>query len=193
MAPPDPTRPPASPAKAEASGGVCPPELVAELRSDHAGETGSVWICRGILAASRDAGVRAMARGHLATERSHREKIAWLLPWRRRSRLLPLWRVAGFLTGALPALCGARAVYATIAAVELFVELHYQHQIDALAGRPEHSALREVLLECQADECDQREEAVAALHGGGPGRLLGAWCRAVGGGSALAVALSRRW
>ena len=174
------------------NGGNCPRDLLPELRSDHAGETGAVWIYRGILCASADSGVRAFARRHLAVERGHLEKMAWLLPPRQRSRLLVLWRIAGFVTGALPALCGARAVYGTIAAVETFVDLHYQHQIDALAARPQHSALREVLLECQADECDHREEAVAALHGGAPGRLLGLWCRLVGGGSAFAVALARR-
>jgi len=173
-------------------GNACPPDMVPELRSDHAGETGAVWIYRGILLVSRDAGVRAFARRHLATERSHLEKMAWLLPWRQRSRLLPLWRIAGFMTGALPAVFGPRAVFGTIAAVETFVDLHYQHQIDTLASRPRDAALRAVLLECQADECDHREEAVAALHGGAPGPLLRTWCRLVGGGSAFAVELARR-
>jgi demethoxyubiquinone hydroxylase (CLK1/Coq7/Cat5 family) len=36
-----------------------------------------------------------------------------------------LWRVAGWLTGALPALFGRAAVLRTIDAVETFVEGHY--------------------------------------------------------------------
>ena len=177
-----------------------PASLVAELRSDHAGETGAVWIYRGVLATSRHADVRAFARAHLATEQEHLRLIAALLPWPRRSRLLPLWRVAGFFTGALPALAGRRAVYATIAAVETFVDHHYQQQldqIDALPGalRDDAAPLRALLARCQADECHHRDEATelgSALRGKPPGWLTRTWCTLVGSGSAAAVVLARR-
>ena len=166
-------------------------ELVGDVRSDHAGELGAVWIYRGLLAVSRDAGVRGFARRHRATEQSHLNSIEAVLPWPQRSRLLPGWRVAGFLTGALPAFFGPRAVYATIAAVETFVDQHYQHQIDKLAGKPEHADLLAMLQACQQDECEHRDEALA-LQGKPPGWLLRAWCAVVGKGSALAVSLARR-
>ena len=173
-----------------------PASLRADLRSDHAGETGAVWIYRGVLAVTRDAGVRAFAQRHLATEREHLRLVTPLLPWPQRSRLLVPWRVAGFLTGALPALAGPRAVYGTIAAVETFVDHHYKQQIDHIdtlpaAERAAAAPLRALLVRCQADECEHRDEA-AALGGGAPGPLLRAWCAAVGTGSALAVALARR-
>ncbi len=173
-----------------------PASLVAELRSDHAGETGAVWIYRGVLALSSDADLRSFARRHLATEQEHLRLISPLLPWPQRSRLLPLWRVAGFITGALPALAGPRAVYATIAAVETFVDEHYQQQLDRIAALPaaEREAatpLRDVLAHCQADECHHRDEA-QALRGSPPGGLLRGWCAMVGAGSAAAVSLARR-
>jgi demethoxyubiquinone hydroxylase (CLK1/Coq7/Cat5 family) len=173
-----------------------PVALVGDLRSDHAGETGAVWIYRGVLAVARDAGVRRFARGHLATEQEHLRLIAALLPWTQRSRLLLLWRMAGFATGALPALAGRRAVYATIAAVETFVDVHYQQQLEHLDRLPaaERSAampLRALLARCQADECHHRDEA-AALRGSPPGWLLRGWCALIGSGSAAAVALARR-
>ena len=99
-----------------------PTDLIADLRSDHAGETGAVWIYHGVLAVSRDAGVREFARRHRETEQRHLDHMEDLLPARQRSRLLVPWRAAGFMTGALPALFGARAVYGTIAAVETFVD-----------------------------------------------------------------------
>ena len=182
-------------------------ELAGDLRSDHAGETGAVWIYHGLLAVSGDAGVRDFARRHRATEQTHLDKINAVLPWSQRSWLLPGWRVAGFLTGALPALFGPRAVYATIAAVETFVDQHYQHQIDKLQGRPEHAALLEMLMQCQQEECEHRDEAIRlgaavgdgtnsrrdAEQGKGPtGWLLRAWCSVVGNGSALAVKLAHR-
>jgi 3-demethoxyubiquinol 3-hydroxylase len=166
-------------------------ELVGDLRSDHAGETGAVWIYHGLLAVSRDAGVREFAQRHRSTEQGHLDKIEAVLPWPQRSRLLPGWRVAGFLTGALPALFGPRAVYATIAAVETFVDQHYQHQIDKLKNRPEHGALLELLMHCQREECEHRDEAIA-LRGKPPGCLLRTWCAVVGRGSAAAVGLARR-
>jgi demethoxyubiquinone hydroxylase (CLK1/Coq7/Cat5 family) len=100
-----------------------------ELRSDHAGETGAVYIYKGLasVAAWRgDTELLAFAHRHGKTEADHLLRVEhWLAP-QRRSRLLSLWRVAGWLTGALPALAGRRAVYATIASVETFVDQHYQ-------------------------------------------------------------------
>lgn len=168
-----------------------PGELAGDLRSDQAGETGAVWIYRGLLAVSRDAGVREFSRRHLVTEQNHLDSINAVLPWPQRSVLLPAWRVAGFLTGALPALFGPRAVYATIAAVETFVDQHYQHQIDRLQKQSEHAGLLELLQKCQQDECEHRDEAIT-LRGQPPGRLLQIWCALVGKGSAVAVELARR-
>ena len=166
-------------------------EWAGDLRSDHAGETGAVWIYHGLLVASSNAGVREFARRHRTTEQTHLDKINAVLPWPQRSRLLPGWRVAGFLTGALPALFGPRAVYATIAAVETFVNQHYQHQIDKLQNRPEHAELLKLLLQCQLEECEHRDEALA-MRGKPPGWLLSAWCTVVGKGSAVAVGLARK-
>ena len=165
-------------------------ELAGDLRSDHAGETGAVWIYRGLLAVSRDVDVREFARRHQHTEQGHLDEIEAVLPWPQRSRLLPGWRIAGFLTGALPALFGPRAVYATIAAVETFVDQHYQHQIDKLKNQPEHGQLLAVLVQCQQDECEHRDEALR-LTGKPPGALLKAWCQLVGSGSSAAVHLAR--
>lgn len=186
-----------------------PAALVADLRSDHAGETGAVHIYRGVLALARDPGLRAFATHHLATEQRHLDQVAAVLPAWRRSWCLPAWRVAGFLTGALPALFGPRAVYATVHAVETFVDRHYQQQIDRLDGlertaspRPgagtgtgegadRWADLRALLVACQQDERQHRDEALA-LQAGPVGVLTRAWCALVGTGSAAAVHLARR-
>ncbi len=167
-----------------------PDDMLAELRSDHAGETGAVWIYRGIALVTRDAELKAFALRHGATEQDHLRRVCEVLPWARRSWLLPAWRVAGFLTGALPALVGPRAVHATIASVETFVDHHYQQQIDRIEGRAGVEHLRALLVECQADEVAHRDEALA-LQTRPPGALLRAWCALVGSGSAQAVKLAR--
>ena len=168
-----------------------PSDMIGDLRSDHAGETGAVWIYKGMLFVSRNEKVREFANHHLQTESQHLELMSALLPPLRRSWLLIPWRVAGFVTGVLPALFGQRAVFATIAAVETFVVIHYQQQIDALQQRPEHAALRQVLIDCQSDEHAHLEEANAYLTHP-PRGMLALWCAAIGTGSAVAVTLARK-
>ncbi|NNM01748.1 MAG: demethoxyubiquinone hydroxylase family protein [Gammaproteobacteria bacterium] len=160
------------------------------MRSDHAGEAGAVAIYRGILAVSRDADVRDFAARHIETESRHLALMEQLVPGIDRSSLLALWLPAGYLLGAVPALFGARAVYATIGAVETFVDGHYQEQLDRLAGLPEWAGLHEQLSACRDDELQHRDEAWAHVRHGALSRF---WTAFIGAGSAVAVALARRF
>lgn len=193
---------------APAVASTLPHELLRELRTDHAGETGAVMIYRGVLAVTRDPALRAFAEHHLDTERRHLAQIEQVMPRRERSRLLPLWRVSGWVTGALPACAGPRAVYATIQAVETFVDLHYAQQVrqidtllSALPGiepserstsmARELQNLRAVLEQCRLDEVSHRDDA-AQRWDGRASVWLRLWQGLVGRGSAWAVALCRR-
>ena len=148
-------------------------------------------IYRGILGISRDTSVREFAESHLRTEQEHLALMEEIVPVAGRTRLLPLWRVMGWLTGALPALFGRQAVFATIEAVETFVDHHYQQQIERLMPEGEHAPLRQVLVDCQADEVSHRDEATSLAL---PERnvILRLWCAVVGSGSAAAVVAARR-
>ena len=170
---------------------VIPDDMLPALRSDHAGETGAVWIYRGILAVARDAELRDFARRHRAAEERHLEMVNRLLARERRSRLLPLWRLAGWLTGFLPALFGARAVYRTIDAVESFVDHHYRLQIETLSQRPQARALTEILQQCRADELRHRDEARARLRS--PGVVGRIWIAMVTAGSHAGVYVASRF
>ena len=165
--------------------------LQQELRSDHAGEVGAVLIYQGVLAISRDSSVRQFAEAHLLTEQKHLKLMEDIVPVADRTRLLPVWRLMGWLTGALPALFGARAVFATIEAVETFVDHHYEQQIVRLDPQGPYDALRQVLVDCQADEVGHRDEA-ARLATSTRGPLLRLWCAIVGAGSAAAVVAAKR-
>ncbi len=192
----------------ETSSQPWPVHIVRELRSDHAGEVGAVQIYRGMLAVSRNPGLRAFAQHHLATEQAHLLTIESHLPAAQRSRLLGAWRVAGWITGALPAVFGPNAAYATVAAVETFVDQHYAHQIDWIDAHINASRLTEggqsiqatettrlanlrVDLErCRLDELQHRDEA--RLAGVAQGWLVNLWTTLVSSGSASAVVLARR-
>ena len=181
---------------AEAATGVAPGQplprpVLADLRTDHAGEVGAVCIYKGVLMFTRDPALRTFAQHHMATEQNHLDRINEWLPKAHQSRLLPVWRLAGFMTGALPALFGPRAVYATIEAVETFVDQHYEEQVQALASQPTLTRLRQTLMDCQADEVAHRDEAAAARGLQGVGFALRAWCAVVAWGSRNAVTLCR--
>jgi 3-demethoxyubiquinol 3-hydroxylase len=181
-----------------------PLALRRELRTDHAGETGAVMIYRGVLAVTRDPVLRTFAAHHLETEQRHLQALEAIVPARWRSRLLPLWRLAGWLTGALPALVGPRAVYATIQAVETFVDRHYAAQVVAIDARlmvpadagPQADervaleSLRVLLEQCRQDEVAHRDDA-GARWDGLAGLSMSAWQAMVGRGSSAAVSICR--
>lgn len=168
-----------------------PAEVLADLRTDHAGESGAVQIYRGILAVTRQSDLRAFAARHLATEHLHLQRIRRWVPMSARSRLLPLWRVAGWMAGAMPGMMGPRAVFVTVAAVERVVDQHYAAQIERLAAHPELRALRETLVACRRDEIAHLDDALGRLHVR-PGACARAWAAIVGKGSQWAIAASRR-
>ena len=148
-------------------------------------------IYRGVLAFSRHSSVKQFAEAHLCTEQKHLKLMEDIVPVAGRTRLLPVWRLMGWLTGALPALFGPRAVFATIEAVETFVDHHYEQQIVRLDPKGPYDALRQVLVDCQADEVSHRDEA-AELAASARGPLLRLWCTIVGAGSAAAVVAAKR-
>ena len=181
---------PPTPATARSLWPTRPASVAADLRTNQAGEAGAVRIYPGVLAVLRDPALRAFVLRHLATARSHPQRIEAWLSRAQHSRLLPLWRAAGWLTGALPALLGLRAVYGTVEAVETFVGLHCAQQIVHPASHPELALLRLTLIDCQGDELAHRLE-VATARGAAPVLLMRVWATLVGAGSPGAVALCR--
>ena len=167
-----------------------PSWLIADLRSDHAGELGAVMIYKGILAVSRDRAVREFAREHLHTEQQHLELMESVLPPSLRSKAQLPWRAAGWLIGALPSLIGKQWVYATIEAVETFVDEHYGEQIDRLKFEASNDSLRKMLEACRADEIAHMRDA-AARRRGTPSFAMTLWLKTVRWGSKAAVVVAR--
>lgn len=169
-----------------------PANLCREQRSNHAGETGAVSFYRGVLAVAINPAVRSFAAEHVRAERRHLAFFDSWLPAGQRSRLLPLWRAAGWTLGAVSAAFGARAVYATVRAVESFVERHYRAQIEALGANPAWAPLRARLQDFCNEEVAHRDDAAGRLQRP-PGRIGRAWATVVGAGSAAGAAAARRF
>lgn len=165
--------------------------LIRELRSDHAGEMGAVYIYRGALATARTAGSKAFAKEHLAVETRHLEFFEKWLPKSHHSKLIGIWKLAGFTLGAVSALFGERTLFVTIDAVEEFVVEHYQQQLDFLesTGNSKEKSLVQTLRQFQADEALHRKDASSRLEDTGYAASI--WRRLVGEGSALAVSIAR--
>jgi ubiquinone biosynthesis monooxygenase Coq7 len=166
-----------------------PAHLAGEMRSNHAGETGAVWIYKGILTFSLDEEVCAFAKAHLKTEQQHLAFFDEWLTRRQKSLLLPVWRLSGFLLGVIAAVGGRTWVYASIEAVETFVVTHYESQFAALDLYGD-AALSQQIHQFCADEGDHRNEATRAVTE--KSRWLRAWCWLVGFGSAKAVRVARK-
>ena len=168
-----------------------PNELKMELCSSHAGEMGAVFIYIGILSASWDPHVRAFAREHLRTEYQHLCLFEELIHLYRGSLVLPLWVMAGFLTGFLPALLGRDWVFRTIETVETFVEAHYQSQINRFEDFLNWTHLIPMLSQCREDEMAHRDDAGARVREPAS-RLCQIWLAMVARGSAVAVSIAKR-
>ena len=161
------------------------------LRSDHAGEVGAVYIYKGILSIAKDPALVEFSKRHLETEKEHLRKIEEVLPVSKRSKLVGIWKVAGYLLGFLPSLFGPRIVFATIEAVESFVEDHYEEQLKYLRAQnnPDQTLIN-LLQSCQDDEIEHKNES-AIKKRSTPGFLLNFWMKIVGWGSSSAVKVAK--
>ena len=161
------------------------------LRSDHAGEVGAVYIYKGILSIAKDPALVEFSKRHLETEKEHLRKIEEVLPESKRSKLVGIWKVAGYLLGFIPSLFGPRIVFATIEAVESFVEDHYEEQLKYLRAQDDpDQALINLLQSCQDDEIEHKNES-AIKKRSTPGFLLNFWMKIVGWGSSSAVKVAK--
>ena len=161
------------------------------LRSDHAGEVGAVYIYKGILSIAKDPALVEFSKRHLETEKEHLRKIEEVLPVSKRSKLVGIWKVAGYLLGFIPSLFGPRIVFATIEAVESFVEDHYEEQLKYLRAQNDpDQALIDLLQSCQDDEIEHKNES-AIKKRSTPGFLLNFWMKIVGWGSSSAVKVAK--
>ena len=167
-----------------------PNVIIPDLRTDHAGETGAVFIYKGILLVSKDKEILEFAENHLLTEKKHLELIEKILPDSEKSKLLFLWKFLGLLTGLIPALIGKKFIYVTIFFVESFVEKHYNEQILKLKKNKKSVELIQLLEKLKNDEISHKEDSLKRF--GKLSFLLKIWGNIVEIGSKTAVSISYR-
>ena len=165
-----------------------PNVIIPDLRTDHAGETGAVFIYKGILLVSKDKEILEFAENHLLTEKKHLELIEKILPDSEKSKLLFLWKFLGLLTGLIPALIGKKFIYVTIFFVESFVEKHYNEQILKLKKNKKSVELIQLLEKLKNDEISHKEDSLKKF--GKLSFLLKIWGNIVEIGSRTAVLIS---
>lgn len=170
-----------------AHGVQVPDSMLGWMRSNHAGETGAVWIYKGAGYVFWSQTIREMAAEHGETERHHLVVMSHLVPRQHRSKLLPLWKVMGFGLGFLPSLFGYKAFCITISAVETFVEAHYKEQIDELNAHHDNPDLLALIKRCCDEEVHHQQDAHQRIDNHQNGFIGRLWSRMVGWGSGLAV------
>ena len=119
----------------------------------------------------------------------------------QRTRLVPLWRLAGFYLGFLPTvLLGPEGLYATVEPVETFVVEHYTAQFTPLEHQAECPALAQALRLLCEDEAHHRDDAAGRMqltsthvdeNKNWSGIVRSAWSRLVCIGSAAAAEVAR--
>eukprot|EP01147_Barroeca_monosierra_P008183 gene8183-803_t len=181
------------------------PWLMRDLRSDHAGEVGAVWIYNGAMAAMRmrnhSPEVQAFVEHHLEAEQGHLAFFEQSVNKEEHTKLVPMWKIMGYCLGFFPTLLGAKPLFLTIYAVETFVEDHYNSHIRPLEARNPnpYPILTHALKQFCADEVSHAEDAahhfgIRGIHGVVNGNGLAAgWCKLVRWGSARAADLARRF
>ena len=165
-----------------------PNHLIPYFRTNHAGETGAVYIYKAILLVSKDNNIINFAKDHLNTESEHLSLIENILEKKHRSRLIFIWKIAGFFTGLIPSLLSKRFIFSTIFYVESFVENHYQEQIDMLNYGSSNVKLKNFLKKLQDDEVSHKNEAF--LEASNFSFIHRIWGKIVANGSAFAVKIS---
>lgn len=168
---------------------LIPNILMSHFRTNHAGETGAVYIYKGILKVSKDREIINFSKKHLNTEQNHLEIIEKILPLNQKSKLIFLWKIFGYLTGFIPALLGTSYIYATIFAVESFVENHYQDQIKIISNEKKYTKMQNLIKELMHDEIEHKEEALAKIKNMNITHKI--WMKIVKSGSILAVKISK--
>jgi len=167
-----------------------PRVLIADLRSDHAGQSGAVEIYRGITLHARHPEQLAFAKAHLATEQKHLNFFSQWLPTKHHSRLLPMWRWAGRSIGMFAGWLGPQYTYYTIDACETFVRRLFDRQIKRLSQIPKTESLQKILSDFQFEEISHRDEA-RDLQDQIPGVTIRAWQAFVRFGAWASVNLAR--
>lgn len=165
-------------------------KLASMIRVDHAGEYGARKIYEGQL---------AIFKKHREIEHMHKQELVHLEFFekemiRRKVRptvLMPMWRIGGFVLGAVSALLGEKAAMACTIAVEEIIDEHYQQQIDELNHYREEELLKAKIKRFRAEELEHRDTGVA--HNAE--QMLGytVFTKAVRAITKTAIFLSKRW
>ena len=170
-----------------------PSSMLDWMRSNHAGETGAVWIYMGAKCIFWNKNIQDMTKEHYETEKCHLIVMSHILPKNNHSKLLILWRILGFSLGFFSALLGYRFFCVTIQSVETFVEEHYQEQIDFLYKNSTSFELLRVLEKCCDEEVEHQIDAKFQKGNVKNNSFVRFWSNLIGSGSSFAVNISKQY
>ncbi len=169
-----------------------PKPLIPWMRSNHAGETGAVWIYKAASLAFWSSSIRQMATEHIDTEHEHLLVMTHLVPANERSKLIVVWRIMGFSLGLFATLFGYTFFCSTISAVETFVEQHYNEQIDHLIKTQQSPSLLALIQRCCAEETQHKLDAECYLKSSSDSVWVRVWLNLVKVGSSIAVQVAKK-
>ena len=174
------------------------------LRVDHAGEFGATCIYQGQIA-----GAKAKPLADVAEQQQYLESLEHMLAqeqehlrWfedkmrnshTRPSIFMPLWEKLGFELGRQTAMMGKPAAMACTIAIESEIELHYQQQIDELAGAQDKQTtdLRDKIIKFRQEELEHHDHAIDQGGNHAPHNMI--LQRTIKAGARLAINLAKHF
>ena len=171
---------------------IVPKPFMSWMRSNHAGETGAVWIYKAASLAFWSSPIKQMAIEHLETEQHHLLVMTHLVPADEQSKLILIWQIMGFSLGLFAALFGYTFFCLTISAVENFVEDHYNEQIDHLIKTNQSPSLLALIQRCCAEESQHKFDADSNLRSLSDNVCIRTWLKVVKSGSSIAVQMAKK-
>jgi 3-demethoxyubiquinol 3-hydroxylase len=167
-----------------------PSFLIADFKSNHAGETGAVFIYKAARIFAISSKTRNIANSHLLTEQEHLKIINNLINKSNISKLIFLWKIFGFLLGFIGSIFGHKFFCLTIYAVESFVKDHYQQQIDKLSNKKQYQDLRNLIIKIQSEEIEHMEDGIN--NGYKKNLFSNIWIKIIYQGSKSAVNIAKK-
>lgn len=163
--------------------------LIPDFRSNHAGETGAVYIYKTAKICAICPKSRLMAKSHLIAEDNHLQIIKNLVEKKDRSKLLPIWIISAVILGFFSGIFGHRFFCLTIYAVENFVKDHYQEQIEKLNDH-NFKDLRNLIIKLRSEEIEHMKEGYQDSYQGFFAKF---WIGLVYRGSQIAVNIAKKY
>ncbi len=136
------------------------------IRVNHAGEFGAQQIYQGQINYTKNKEDKKILVHMLEQEQEHLDYFADKIKSRqsRPTIFMPIWKICGYLMGALSAQAGIKSAMLVTENVETIIENHYEKQIDYLSKNDPKNPILDKIKQFQQDEIEHKNIAIESQN-----------------------------